>query len=328
MHSGLFNRAVLGLNIKPRGPLLIRAGHTQPSEALLLEHNVEMPHGVSAAVPFIPGSSLKGVIRSHFERIATSCGIRACDPFSSSACGRGASSKGSAEMSEGKFYSKVLCAACKVFGCEASAGRFWIKDAMPSASNPPARQLRATLPIDRLLGSGRSASAADFEAVVGGEFETRIVLENFELWQLAIIGIVLMDLDDGYVQIGGLRSKGYGLVSVEFSSCEFFFARSGLPTERVYGIGSLVSEMQRRQFGYMTEDWLVLQWPSRSETAADGAASTSIDYEVIMDVFGLKYIMRSHDAVKSLLAIAPRNLLDYASHQRTPPKRGVEKEEA
>ena len=293
----------------------------------MLEHNVEMPHGVSAAAPFIPGSSLKGVIRSHFERVATSCGIRACDPFSSSACGRGASNQESAEMSEGKFYSEVLCAACKVFGCEAAAGRFWIEDAMPSASNPPTRQLRATLPIDRLLGSGRSASAADFEAVVGGEFETRIVLENFELWQLAMIGIVLMDLDDGYVQIGGLRSKGYGLVSVEFGGCEFFFAKSGLPTERAYGIGSLVSEQQRRQFGYMSDDWLVLRWPSRSETDADRGGASDIDYEVITDVFGLKYVMRSHDAVKSLLAMLPRNLLDYASHQRTSPEKGVEKRE-
>jgi len=323
MHNGLCNRAVLSFSIKPRGPLLVRAGHTAPDRALLFEHNVEMPHGASAAVPFIPGSSLKGVIRNHFERIATSCGIRACDPFSSSACGRGASSQESAEMSEGKFYSEVLCAACKVFGCEASAGRFWIEDAMPSASDPPTRQLRATLPIDRLLGCGRSASAADFEAVVGGEYRTRIMLENFELWQLGMIAIVLMDLDDGYIQIGGLRSKGYGLVSVEFSSCEFFFARSGLPTERVYGIGSLVSEQQRRQFGYMTEDWLVLQWPSRSETAADGAAP-SIDYDVITDVFGLKYVMRTHDAVKSLLAMLPRNLLDYVSHQRTSPEKREE----
>jgi len=325
MHSRFYNRAVLRLSIKPRGPLLVRAGRTMSDASLMFEHNVEAPHGASAAVPFIPGSSLKGVIRSHFERIAASCGIRACDPFSSSACGRRASSQGFADTSEGKVYSEMLCAACKVFGCEAAAGRFSIEDAMPSANNHPTRQLRATLPIDRFLGSGRSASATDFEAVLGGEFETQIVLENFELWQLAMIGIVLMDLDDGHVQIGGLRSKGYGLVAVEFSNCELFFARSGLPTERVYGIGSLVNEQQRSEFCYMSEDWLLLRWPSTTDT--DGSVGYGIDYEVISDVFGLKYVIKSHNAIKSLLAMLPRNLLDYASHQRTSPEKCIEESE-
>jgi hypothetical protein len=159
----------------------------------------------------------------------------------------------------------------------------------------------------------------DFEAVVGGEFETQIVLENFELWQLAMIGIVLMDLDDGYVQIGGLRSKGFGLVAVEFSNCEFFFAKSGLSTERVYGIGSLVSEQRRSEFGYTGEDWLALRWPSATD--ADRSLRSAIDYDVVTDVFGLKYVIKPHHAVKSLLTMLLKHLLDYASHQRTMPEK-------
>ena len=319
MHSRLHNRVVLSLSIKPRGPLLVRAGHTMSDASLMLEHNVQMPYGVLAAAPFIPGSSLKGVIRSHFERIAACCGIRACESFSSSACSRRVSGQELLKASEGEVYSEVICAACKVFGCEKAAGRFWARDAMPSADNPPTRQLRATLPIDRFLGSSRFASAMDFEAVVGGEFETQIVLENFELWQLAMIGIVLMDLDDGYVQIGGLRSKGFGLVAVEFSNCEFFFAKSGLSTERVYGIGSLVSEQRRSEFGYTGEDWLALRRPSATD--ADRSLMSAIDYDVVTDVFGLKYVIKPHDAVKSLLMMLLKHLLDYASHQRTTPEK-------
>ncbi|MBN1593921.1 MAG: hypothetical protein JW941_11825 [Candidatus Coatesbacteria bacterium] len=327
MHSGLYNRAILRIAIKPRGPLLIRAGHTAEENSLPFEHNVETPHGNSAAVPFIPGSSLKGVIRNHYERVAGSCGIRVCDLFSNSACGRETRADSSTSDTEGEFYASSLCAACKVFGCDASAGRFWVEDAMPSQQNPPTRQLRATLPIDRLLGSGRSASAADFEAVVGGEFETRIILENFELWQLGMIGIVLMDIDDGLVQIGGLRSKGYGLVSLNFDSCEFFFAKPGLPTERIYGVGSLVSEKQRGQFGYMTEDWLVLKLPSRSETGADQGMAAAIKYDIISDVFGLKYVVNSNEAVRSLFSMLLRNLLDYVSQQRTSADRTAGKRE-
>ena len=137
-----------------------------------------------------------------------------------------------------------------------------------------------------------------------------------------MIGIVLMDLDDGHIQIGGLRSKGYGLVAVEFSNCELFFARPGLPAERVYGIGSLVSEQLRSEFCYMSEDWLLLRLPSTTDTA--GSVGSGIDYEVISDVFGLKYVIKSDDATRSLLAMLPRSLLDYVSRQKTAPEKGAE----
>ena len=316
MHSRLGNRAVLDLSIRPQGPLLVRAGHTASEDSIPIEHNVQTPHGASPSVPYIPGSSLKGVMRSHFERVARSCGLAVCDPFSASSCARRALAKRSEQISDAKLYSEVLCAACKVFGCEAAAGRFSASDAMPSETNPPKRQLRATLPVDRFLGSGRSATVRDFEPVVGGEFKTRIVLENFELWQLAMIGIVLMDMDDGRVQIGGFRSKGYGLVSVGLDRCEFFFAKPDLPTNGVYGIGSLVSDHQRREFGYMSDDWLLLRLPQMSERSPEGNHRPSVQYDVIADLFGLKYVLSSHDAIKSLLSMLTKNLLDYVSHHR------------
>ncbi len=317
MHSRLCNRAVLDLSIKPQGPLLVRAGHAASDASLPIEHNVQTPHGASPSAPYIPGSSLKGVMRNHFERVARSCGLTACDPFSASSCARRALANSSAQISDAKLYSEVLCAACKVFGCEAAAGRFSVSDAMPSDDNPPKRQLRATLPVDRFLGSGRSATVKDFEPVVGGEFRTRIVLENFELWHLAMIGIVLMDVDDGRVQIGGLRSKGYGLVSVGFNRCEFFFAKPDLPTNGVYGIGTLVSDHQRREFGYMSDDWLLLRMPQRSEPEPDASARPSVQYDVVSDLFGLKYVLSSPDAIKLLLSMLTKNLLDYVSRHLT-----------
>ena len=316
MHSRLCNRAVLDLSIRPWGPLLVRAGHAASDASLPIEHNVQTPHGASLSVPYIPGSSLKGVMRNHFERVARSCGLRVCDPFSASSCARRALANSSAQISDAKLYSEVLCAACKVFGCEAVAGRFSVSDAMPSEDNSPKRQLRATLPVDRFLGSGRSAAVRDFEPVVGGEFRTRVVLENFELWHLAMIGIVLMDVDDGRVQVGGFRSKGYGLVSVGFEDCEFFFAKAELPTNGLYGIGSLVSDRQRREFGYMSEDWLLLRLPQTSKPEPDASARPSVQYDVVSDLFGLKYVLSSHEAIKSLLAKLTKNLLDYASRRR------------
>lgn len=321
MHSRFHNRAILKLGILPRGPLLVRAGELRTDSALPIEHNVLMPNDGALEEPYIPGSTLKGVIRTHVERIAVSCGMKVCDPFSSTSCGRLLGAEGEGSRSEGRIYSEVLCSACKLFGCAAAAGRFWVRDAVPSASSPIARQLRSALAIDRFLGSGRPGSSSDHEAVVQGRFETQIMLENFELWQLAMIGIALMDLDEGFAQIGGLKSKGYGLVSITFDRCELFYAKPGLPADRAYGIGSLVSERTRREFGYMAEDWVLLRRPTGPREAMSEQPMAELDYDVVMDVFGLEYVLTKPDAVRSFLSMLPRLLLDYVSRQRTASER-------
>jgi hypothetical protein len=55
----------------------------------------------------------------------------------------------------------------------------------------------------------------DQEVVVQGRFDGRIVLRNFQLYQLALVLLVLRDLDDGYVQIGSGTTRGNGWVAAD-----------------------------------------------------------------------------------------------------------------
>ncbi|MCD6327722.1 hypothetical protein J7M28_09225 [bacterium] len=313
MHRRLYNRAVLDLRIRPRGPLLVRAGHLKPNASPPLQQNVIAPYGDSMESPYIPGTSLKGMIRTCFERISHTCGIKICDPLSQNSCGSRLASAPQSTATDAEVYSKSLCAACKVFGCSKFAGRFNVRDAQASGDAPPTRQLRGTVAIDRFLGSARPGSLNDYEVVIGGAFNTRIVIENFELWQLAILGFSLFDIDEGYAQLGGLKSKGYGLVSLEFVRCELFFNKRNLPSNRLLGVGSLVNEQDRVDFGYMPEDWLVMRRPATVESASGGGFSGDLEYESIIDVFGLRYTFEAENAIRSLFGALPKALLDYAS---------------
>ena len=313
MHSRLYNRVGLHITLSAQGPLIVRAAHPSENRLLLDEQMVTTAYGDSHNAPYLPGSSIKGVIRSHFERIAASCGIQACDPFSSEACSLRLNSETARRLDEGSLYSQLLCPACKVFGCSGMAGRFWVRDALPVEADPPAPQLRSTVAVDRFLGSARPGSQVDYEVVVGGAFSTEMTLENFELWQLALVGMVLLDLDEGFVQLGGFRSKGHGLVSVTFTRCEFFFAKSNLPPDRLYGIGSLVSDQVREGFGYMSDDWVLLRRPQAAQ--ADSHEDEQVHYEVLQDMFGIKYVFSQDPAIRSLFATMPKTLMDYAARK-------------
>lgn len=77
----LVNEALLDLTIETRGPLLVKSGH-----ATLSGPDLTPVRTFRSGRPqvYIPGSSLKGVLRSHFEKIVRTLNPRpgvVCDPF-------------------------------------------------------------------------------------------------------------------------------------------------------------------------------------------------------------------------------------------------------
>ena len=68
MHKCLFNEAIIKLTIEPVGPILIKAGDsgsdpTKPDMSFVRT----MRNGESTV--YLPGSSLKGFLRSHCEKL-------------------------------------------------------------------------------------------------------------------------------------------------------------------------------------------------------------------------------------------------------------------
>ncbi len=129
MHKRLLNQAVLRFTITPQSPLLIKSGREAGADPTLLDMNfVRIFHaGLGTETVYLPGSSLKGTLRSYAERIARTLGVRCCNPFDGSFCGKRFEKVNSAAERH-----KKACTACRLFGNTTLASRLRIADAYPT----------------------------------------------------------------------------------------------------------------------------------------------------------------------------------------------------
>jgi CRISPR-associated RAMP protein (TIGR02581 family) len=212
MLKQLVNECVITLHIKPDGPILIKSGSatvTGPDMAFVqVFRNGEWQ-------PYLPGSSLKGVLRSHAECIArTLKPDSACNPFEG--CGREMDRRDPATPQEAYRRS---CPICRLFGSTHYGGRLATTDAY-AVGTPPCPQQRDGVGIDRFTGGSYQGAKFDLEVIVGGTFETKLHLRNYELWQLGLMSFVLQDMADGLIRIGSGKSRGLGHVVGEIKRIE------------------------------------------------------------------------------------------------------------
>lgn len=193
--------------------------------------------------PVLPGSGLRGVLRSHAERLVrtvttmkalqqpeaeqkayflTHC--PACDP------NRRAKDKDDppialetcdsllkrAEESEPfkityPLLSENLCLACRLFGSARLGSRLVVEDA-PFAGEKPVFKMLDFLAIDRFTGGGVKGFKFDALALWKPAFKLRLYLENPEPWELGWLSLVLRDLAEGWLSVGFGTAKGFGRV--------------------------------------------------------------------------------------------------------------------
>ena len=176
-------------------------------------------------LPFIPGSSVKGVLRSEIERILRTLDsqkiklggrrIWACNIFDEKEkCISRESKKELEKESEEKFTQKILersCTACSLFGSTEIASRIYIKD-MPLIDEIGLRtEIRDGIAIDRDTGTVKEHAKFDYEVVPAKtRFKFEAVLENVESWEVGLFGVVLKSWERGDIAIGGMTSRGLG----------------------------------------------------------------------------------------------------------------------
>ena len=178
-------------------------------------------------LPFIPGSSIKGAMRSQAERILRTVNRRpdlwACDPFADP-CVPGDRKAALWQQAEGRnrqqadaifadLVWEASCTACRLFGSPWFAGRLAFKDAyLVNADDlPVVTQIRDGVGIDRDLGAARSGLKYDFETVVPGtRFGVEILGENLEDWEVGFLLAVLRLWEDGALSLGGKVTRGPG----------------------------------------------------------------------------------------------------------------------
>lgn len=173
--------------------------------------------------PFIPGSSLKGAMRSWMEKVLRGIDRRpqlwSCDPFSKThSCGslaRSVDAAGRVQMKEDEDVRAAMCTACSMFGSTAYAGRIYFQD-LPLLTDSRLVELRDGVGIDRVLGTASPGIKYDTEVVApGSRFRLKVVAENLDPLRLALVVIGFQRLASGEIPLGGMTTRGLGQVAIK-----------------------------------------------------------------------------------------------------------------
>jgi len=201
--------------------------------------------------PFVPGSSLRGVMRSTVERVTRSLGAgpRCCILFedASDECWAGndrlrtkfetaKARERTGFLRSDEFY---LCPVCRLFGSTLMAAQLKVSDARFEAA--PKLVRRDGVGIDRDTETARPKIKYDFEvAEPGGEdaLEFTLQLENSGSDEMALVYILLKEMERGFA-VGGKKSCGLGTLTLRLNKVSYF--DSGLTGERQYTLQQYLS---------------------------------------------------------------------------------------
>ncbi|MEH2181072.1 RAMP superfamily CRISPR-associated protein [Nostoc sp.] len=252
MHKQFVNHCTLDLTIVPDGPILIKSGREGADPTKPQMEFVETFHNGKPTI-YLPGSSLKGAIRAHAERIVRTVGhpeyekpsdsklIWANNPldtdkydylYENPQAEQGVKKK----LPAPRIY-KESSFTDQIFGNIAIASRLRIEDAYPDTSVALKIEERNGVAIDRVFGSV-AHGPFDYQVCTSGAFKTKIHLKNFSLAQLGLIALVLRDLDAGWFGIGFAKSRGLGIVRLEYNSAVVQYPGCILRDNQVYPFGS------------------------------------------------------------------------------------------
>lgn len=191
--------------------------------------------------PVLSGAGLRGVLRSHAERIArtlvTHQAMRqadpeeyflthcpACDPLTrrprpedttttlescDSLLRHQAGLDENEEVEPGQ-----LCLACRLFGSTRRGSRLIVEDAPYTGDGLPVYKMSDFLAIDHFTGGGAEHLKFDALALWKPAFRVQIFLEDPEEWELGWLTLVLRDLADGWLHVGFGAAKGFGQVKI------------------------------------------------------------------------------------------------------------------
>ncbi len=247
MFARQFNQIRIDLSVTPRGPLLIRKGRTgaDPTHPDLEAVRTTLEGRPSV---YLPGSSLKGVMRAHAERLLLSEEIGITPTFSTDG------QRAFNQRTPGMEAYAGTCPLGRTFGNLHVKGHVAVSDHVPGGHYPPgsaerleqidlanAVEQRNGVGIDRLMGSAKRGALFDQEVVVQGRFDGRIVMRNVQLYQLALVLLVVRDLDEGYVQIGSGTTRGNGWVQARIRELVIETRRGKVTAGKLAGLGELAT---------------------------------------------------------------------------------------
>lgn len=223
-HHTLHNRYCFEGTIRLDTPLRLSSGKASTNtDAPLMR--------TRAGIPYIPGSSLRGALRSEVERILAAAGaalsLRSCTLFtqdeSPEACVSVSRKKQDRvnefldEEQAQHFVEQHLCDVCKVFGSPVYASRLVIEDVYPidQGTLRDKSMIRDGVGIDRDTGTARDNVKFDYEVLEPGPLlRWRMQVENVSTdADIKVLNLILGLLRQG-IYVGGKRAAGLGKIQL------------------------------------------------------------------------------------------------------------------
>ena len=198
----------------------------------------------AAGFPFVPGASLKGVLRSTIEALVRAVdgglakGIWTCNPLEDRrgeqhvACGvHGDEGRGGVDLT-------AHCAVCRLFGSRLVASHVRFSDAsMTGRQHGPPIELRDGVSIDRDLKVAAPGRKYDFEVVAPGtSFALEVFVENPRDGLMGLLMIGFDQIAEGFTALGGFTSRGLGRATLVWNDAMRFralYLLEGRPPEQL-----------------------------------------------------------------------------------------------
>jgi len=229
-HSVILREAVFEGYLVADSPLRIGVGREAPlgSAAHLAVLRIKLN---GKLVPYIPGSSLKGLFRSTAILLANQKGLTVCSGLSKQTCMDHnfdriltLLEKIQEEMKNGnvanaiRLFHERACLLCKVFGAPSFRGHAEFIDSYPVNEDGDVQDVpvgvRTGIAINRRTGAVDQLYQVEY-VESGARFRFSIGTTNLPNYALGLLAKVMRMLNDGWVRIGGFKTRGFGEVRVE-----------------------------------------------------------------------------------------------------------------
>lgn len=229
-HSVLLREAIFSGYILNTEPIRIGSGREPPLGApvdlavLRIEYN-------GAEIPYIPGSSLKGVFRNYATLLAKYSGLSVCTGLSKETCGETKTigdkkldkyiddKMKSGESAEAmRVFSENACLMCKIFGSARYLSNVFFSDAYPVDNYGKIVDVktgvRPGIAVDRRTGAVHTFYRVEY-VEPGAKFWLVIRCRNLPNYAIGLLSLVLKRIYEGQIKVGGFKSRGFGAVKIE-----------------------------------------------------------------------------------------------------------------
>ncbi len=176
--------------------------------------------------PYIPGSSMKGILRSFLARLHESGGPwLASKGVAASDCLHQPAGVERAKTLKEQFKDNPeglaqaiwdeLCPVCRLFGSQQFAGRLLIADLLPEPRSAIRVERRHGVAIDVDTRTARDTAKYDLELVApGARFQFELTLENPSDEQVKDTRLLVRALEAGEILMGAKTGSGLGRVKL------------------------------------------------------------------------------------------------------------------